>query len=136
MHKKQQVKLTIVNMLEDLFHKRLTFPSRGFPPSENECLQTIRDILCFMPPHEPPHLYKFFQFSKCHLTPMSIVILPDAKDQIHVLTLIVLLESYLLRIRNLCLLNTPKKFFIFPEASVTTKIMCYLCSRMSPLLEG
>ena len=40
----------------------------GFPPSENERLQTIRDVLCFMPPREPPHLYKFFQFSKCHLT--------------------------------------------------------------------
>ena len=52
---------------------------------------------------------------------MSIVILPDAKDQIHVLKLIVLLESYLLRIRNLCLLNTPKNqstaFIYFSQGS-------------------
>ena len=45
------------------------FLRRGFPPSENECLQTIRDVLCFTPPREPPHLYKYFRFSKCHLTP-------------------------------------------------------------------
>ena len=32
-------------------------------------VETLRDVLCFAPPREPPHLYKYFQFSKCHLTP-------------------------------------------------------------------
>ena len=35
--------------------------------TENERLQTIKGILCFTPARKPPHLYKFFQFSKCHL---------------------------------------------------------------------
>ena len=53
------------------------------------------------------------------------------------LKLIVVLESYIsrgfkIKYAVLCLLNTHKKFFIIPEAGVTTKIMCYLCSRMSP----
>ena len=44
------------------------FPSLRVPSLGNERLQTIRDVLCFTPPLKPPHLYKFFQFSKYHLT--------------------------------------------------------------------
>ena len=112
------------------------FLRRGFPPSENERLQTIRDVLCFTPPRKPPHLYKFFKFSKCHLTPCrssktdqmrktrcvkaynfaGVLSLEDSKSNAHFYIFI----------------YTPKKFFIIPEAGVTTRIMCYLCSRMSP----
>ena len=113
------------------------FLRRGFPPSENERPQTIRDLLCFTPPREPPDLYTFLKkFSKCHLTPCR-------SSKIDQMRKIKCVKAYsFARVLSLevsksntyfsCLLNTPKKFFIIPEAGVTTKIMCYLCSRMYP----
>ena len=50
--------------------------------------------------------------------------------------LIVVLESCLLRFQNqiriFMSLRYSQEVFIIPEAGVTTKIMCCLCSRMSP----
>ena len=61
---------------------------------------------------------------------------PDAKDQMCLKKLIVVLEFCLLRFQNqiriFMFLKYSQEVFIIPVAGVTTKIMCYLCSRMSP----